>query len=785
MDKEDYQNPFFEITEKETKKSVKICFGNFLLDNFMRNFRRGSITDLIEKIFLKTYNGAKIEEEIKQFKNEVSEFAHYAKNNVYLAYGNGIRDDKALENTFKLDVYIGMAFQELSDVFLKIVARDKENKFSSEIERLKEVENEILKIMVKLANSILDLIYGEALPPENVLKRLEMPNIRKLKWLSMIICAGGNNEYCGKEAEFRIGEQRKYVIPANVDTGVTFQKGLNNKEGPQAVVGIKGAGETKLEKEFYLFGDFTSRRIEMLKKSIDKMFDKIVKQKDDPARLKLYEIELANLRDELVLIVFDIESEIKKIRRDYKWKLNFYGEYVLDENAIEVSKILYIKFIELLEEMRVLLLQYANEGIKVEGLIIGYLEKRIALREYITKEILKVDLLKCSVLDFIGGEIGKDKIGRFPIPETEDPRLNEALSRYIQKKEKLEEFVSEEIFRKGSIFDNLYVKFKEKGTETKTKTKTEAEYINPHDDFLFPGELEKHIRIIREMAEEKAKKEKDRNRAYKEACEEAIRGTVEECNYGEEMSFSEQLNRWKLNQKLLSPPDPKRAKKEWQKEVDKAKKEMPKDKVPAGEDINTDVPVFVPTIADEGGVVINYGGNGLKIGEKSFKARAESIHRIVVGIMENRGGLTASRYINFMAKLEDSEGTDEKEYAKKVIELVEKVKPTESEFQEYIKNITIDEIGRFLFMARKEIEWFLHVENSAAVQSLQEDESVKKLKREAFKKKLSEKLEKVATEMRKDIEKIKRIKSIFFSSLINKEDVESAIKSAKEELELK
>lgn len=754
MDKEDYQNPFFEITKKGTKRSVKICLVNFFLDGFMRNFRRGSITDLTKKIFLKTYNDAEIKEEIKRFKNEVSEFAHYAKNMVYLAYGSGIRDEEALENTFKLDIYIGMALQELSDVFLKIVAKDKENKFSSETTRHKEVENEILKVMIKLVNSILDLIYREDLPPENILKKLEMSNIRKLKWLSMIICVDKNNEYCSKEVEFRRGEPRKYVIPADVDTGIVFKKGLNYKEGPQAVVGIKGSDGANLEMEFYLFDDFTSRRIKMLKKRIDNMFDKIVKQKDDPARLKLYEIELSNLREELILIVFGIEGEIKKIRRDYKGKLNSYGEYVLDENAIEVSKILHIKFIELLEEMRVLLLQYVNGGTNIEGLIIGYLEKKIALRECVAKEILEVDLSKCSALDFINDEIGRNKFNKFFVLKIKDPKLEEARNNYIKEKEKLEKYVSEEISIRGSVFDHLYVKFE--GTD---------KYINPHDDFLFPGELEKHIRRIREMAEEKAKKEKDRNMAYKEACEEAIRGTVEECNYGEEMSFSEQLNRWKLNQKLLSAPDPKRAEKEWQEEVEKAKKEMPPDKVPTGEKINVNVHDFAPGVPE---FVVDFDKSGLA--EKNDEARVKNIHRISLGFFSSKSRLSVGRYVEFVKKLENSVAVDRK-YIQKVTEIVEKVRPTSEEFQEYIANITIDRIERFLYKVPAKINYNEDLENA-------EERKLTSFK--AF----SRELDRIENDIKEDIEKIKSIISIDFGSMLtSEEDIESAIKKAREELE--
>lgn len=757
MTGEDYPGPFFRITEKETGKSVRICFGNFLLDGFMRNFRRGSIRELLIDIFLKRYNGREIEEEIKQFKVEVFELVYFAKNRVYMSHGNGIRDGQALEDTFKLNIYTGMALWELSDVFLKIVAKDRGNKFSSETERAEEVENEISKVRVKLVNSILDLIHGEYLPPENVLKELEIPEIRKLQWLRLIICASNKCDgYCDREVKFKRGEIRKYDIPANMDTKIIIKRGLKNKKGPQAVVGIEGAGETKLEKEFYLFGDFTSRRIGMLKKRIDKMFDKIVKQKDDPVKIELYKIELSNLRDELVLIAFDIEGEIKKIRRDYKGKLNFYGEYILDENAIEVSKILHIKFIELIEDMRVLLFKYVNGGIKVEDLIIGYLEKRVALRKCVAEEILKVDLSKCSVLDFINNKIGEGEFDKLSVLKIDDSKLEEARNSYIREKKRLEKYVSEEILRKGSVFDHLYVKFK--GTD---------KYFNPHDDFLFPGEQEKHLEKIKEIAEEKAKKEKDRNKAYKEACEEAIRETMEEKSCDEEISFSEQLNHWKLDQKLLSPPDPERVEKEWQAEITKARKEMPPDKGPSKEDININIPGFTPTVAEE---FINYGNESFKVTGKSFKIQAESIHRIVVGVMEGRSRLTASRYINFIAKLEDSKGTDEKEYAQKVIELVEKVRPTESELREYINNITVGEVERFLYVV------------SLKTQPTEEDRDARKLKLAAFKE-FSESFKKIIRGMRKSIEKIKSVKGIHFKSLINEEDIESAIKSAKEELE--
>lgn len=778
MTEEYYPGPFFRITEKETGKSVRICFGNFLLDGFMRNFRRGSIRELLVDMLLKKYDDGKVEEEIKKFKAEVFEFVYSGKNRVFMSLGNGIGDgiryskeeeQKALDDTFKLNIYTGMALWELSNIFLKIIIKDRENKFSSETERYEEVENEILKVSVKLVNSTLDLIYGEYLPPEIVLKKLEIPEIRKLEWLRVIVCAiDGHNYYQdfvdyviskSKENEeriavkFRAGETRKYDIPAKMDTEIIIKEGLKNKDGPQVVVGVEEGGN-KMEKKFYLFSDFTNRKIETLKRNIDGLFDKIVKQEDDQNKLRNYEITLANLRDELALFVFNIESEIKGIRRDYRNKINPYGECVMDEDAIEVSKELHMKFIELLENMRVLLFRYVSGGIKIEDLVIGYLEKRVALREYVVKEILKVDLSKCSVLDFINDKIEEDEFGKLSILKINDPKLENIMNEYIEVKKRLKEHISKEILKKGSVFDHLYVKFID-GTDR---------YCNPHDNFFFVEQLEKHIKRIKDIAEEEAKEEKDRNEAYKKACEEAVLETVKNGNCGKEMSFQEKLNRWKMNQKLLSPPDPEKAEKEWQEKIAKAKKDVPPDKELAGGDID----VKFSNFSMDGFDAEHNVEKSLEIGKKNLKVRIERIYGIIVPIMESKSRLTAGRYINFMTILKKSEEDPEikNDYLQKVARLIEEnVRPTENEFRAYIDSITVDEIKKFLNKI------------NSMVFSLEDD------KRRREKAKIFERFEKMIGGMKKDIEKIKRIETIFFDYLVNEKDIESAIKEAREELE--
>lgn len=783
MRNKNYPDPFFRITHKKTGKRVKICLGPFLNDS-LRYLRNGSINDLLGKIFFGRYDKREIEKEIELFEDKISKFAYYAENRGYIAYGNGVKDKKALENTFKLNIYTGMALQELRDVLQNIV--DKEKKFSNEMARAEEIRNEILKIKTKLVNSILDLIYNENLPPANALEELEMPNIRKLNWLSSIICAVGEDseygnmdlvndvisksKYKKEEAGFKRGEPRKYTIPANMKIAIVIEEGLNNKEGPQAMVGIEEVSWAKLEKEFYLFDDFTNRQIKMFKKNIDNLFNEIVTQEDDPIKFGQHKITLANLRDDIILFVFTLEDKIKKVRRDYKKALSPYCKYAIDEKAVEVSRMLHIKFIELIEDMRVLLLRYVNGGINLEELLTGYLEKRVALREYIAKEILKVDLSKYSVLDFIDDEIGGDKPGKLSTLKIKDPKLEKMCNNYIKEKERLGKYVSDEISKRGSLFDHLYV-----------KVKAAEKYFNPHDDFIFPDESEKYIKKIKERAEELAKKENDRNEAYIKACEEIIKEAVEkeaEEKYDEEINPEEKLYFWRLSQKLLYPApgirpqtykEWKKEQKEreneekvrWQAEVEKAKKEMPPDKESTREKINTDIPGFAPN-AEE---FINYSGEGLEIGKKSYRARAESIHRIVVGVMEGRSRLTASSYIKFMTKLEDSEGTGEEEYAKKVIGLVEKVKPTESELQEYINNITVDEIGRF--------------SNRIDSMGMPREEDRRVARRLQFIKEF----EIIIKEIRKELEKIKNIKGIYLKSLINEEDIESAIESAKEKLE--
>lgn len=677
--KEEESNPFFEIKNKETGRAAKICKGPFFdkESEFLNN-----MTEFFGKCWAEKQNKKKVQEYLEDFHTNIERWNFGLKERMDRTALDGIKDEAALENTYKLSILAGMAASELRDVFLETVFGEKGKQSEKEIE--KKMASSALRVRRKFIRSVERIIIKSEDSEFSGMEELDFPDSKEYKWLKMLI--GEETEETKSESDFETGRGKEYSIPANVfyryeregeswflegklaeilfrkkekkvevveDLKSGEKKGKENiapkTEDQEQILEAEFSdmpGENKIEEEipeeeetltpiiaksFYSI-KYINQQLGAFKETIDKILMRVFSEKDTTEMLRDYKTSLNNLRDDVLIFNLLFEEEIERAGKEYKKKYNGFGKKTLNEEAIETTRALIKSFSNWIENMRVAMFRYVikDSDMDVENITEKYLEETSKLRQFIGQSILAVE-----------SKIGQENLAIKDIEKDNKRKTaNESIKGDGAKRTE----------------DNLYER--------------------DLDQFVFEGHTEKIAKIIKEKVAEILEKYKDlrRSEAYHQVCEEikeSIGGTYTDENIGPREMLREKR---KLKEKIK-----KKSLEEWKKECEEKLKRIPPKKAETEANVG-----FTSDLGE-----IQPKEEGLE--KATDEERINALHRLAIEIYLKRLTFTARYYINAMETIYKLIGRlDPDSKNRKMFKLIEKdikdVQPPNKEIKDLHEN---------------------------------------------------------------------------------------------------
>lgn len=690
--KEKEPNPLFEIKDKKTNQTAKICKGPF----FDKEFRfLNSAADIFGekedwRKLIREQDKKKIQKYLEDLGADIEKLSFSLKERMDRTALDGIKDETALKNTYKLNILAMMAVSELKDVFWEVAFGENKKQDDKEVnggERTeKKMEDSILRIRRKFIRSVERIIIKSEDSEFSGTEELEFPDLKEYKWLKMLV--GKETEETRLKDDYEKGRGKEYSIPADVFyicknekereclerklAEILFRK---KEKKVEVVEDLKSGertekentaprteekdqeqileaefsdmpGENKIEEEIpeeeetltpiiaksFCSIKYVNQQLGAFKETIDKIIVRVFSEKDTTEMLRDYKTSLNNLRDDVLIFNLSFEEEIERARKEYKKKHDRFGRKTFDEEAIETTRSLVRSFSNWIENMRVAVLRYVikDSDMDVENITEKYLEEKRKLRQFIGQSILTVE-----------SKIGPENLAIKNIEE-----------------------------------DNGKKKADESTKEDNTKKTANKLYERDLDPFVFNDSTEKMAEKIKLKVAEMLEKYKDlrRSEAYHQACEEikeSIGGKYTDENIGSREMLREKR---KLKEEIA-----KRSIKGWEKECEEKLKRIPPKKAETKANVG-----FTSDLGE-----IQPKEEGLE--KATDEERINALHRLAIEIYLKRLTFTARRYINAIETIYKLIGRlDPDSKNRKMFKLIEKdikdVQPPNKEIKDLHEN---------------------------------------------------------------------------------------------------
>lgn len=637
--KEEETSPFFEIKDRKTGQAAKICRGPFLDKEF--GFLN-NITEFFRKALAEKQNKEKAREYLENFRANMEKCSFGLKERMDRTMTDGIKNETALEDTYKLSILAIMAASELGDIFLETVFGEKGKQSEKEIE--KKMSSSILRIRRKFIRSIERIILKSKDSEFSGIEELDFPDSKEYKWLKMLV--GEETEETKLEDDFESGRGKEYHIPADVLFSGIYEKECDQEvlKGPSAKIVFKKL-ERKERKENESQEQIPEAEFHELSEKEQKREENITQETEKKSQNQTYEAEFYEIfeggkereggADEKIYKTIE-ESEFRKEKHEER---NFYLiksiNQKLDSYKEVIDKILVRVFSE--KDTTEMLLNYKISlgNLREEILILNLtLEDEIerAGNEYkknrnrYGKKVIDEEAMKTTriLIKNISNWIENARIDTLRyIVKDPDMDVENIADEYLKEINKLRQSLAQSVFgTKMSLIvsGDLAIKNIESGL-----------YIHNLDRFIFKEDAEKMVETIKEQVAEMLEKYKDlrRKEAYTSVCE-RIKDYIGGTYTTDTMSAREALReKRKLKEEIA-----KRSMEEWKKECEEKLKRMPPKKAETSADIG-----FASDLGE-----IQPKKEGLE--KATNEERINALRRLSIEIYLKKTTFTARYYIN-------------------------------------------------------------------------------------------------------------------------------------------